>query len=149
MAVESYSGFAQRYNIMLGVLLFAFSTSIMLLILPELWFFFIGDIFLLVGGSIGLYFTFKNRKESQSYIKTGIIVGLIGSVLSLVLISFFEWILYSLEYEINFILFLQNTIFLFTYYGIIYALVGLTLGYLFGNQNRKRETLKRESPYFK
>ena len=147
MVAETYSIFAQRYNMMIGVLIVAFSTSILFLILP-FGFFFIADIFLVVGGGIGLYFTLKNRKESQSPIKTGIIVGLTGSVLSLLLISFFDWILYSLEYSFDFMLFLEYTLILFAYYGIMYVLVGIILGYLFGNYNKKREYVGQESPLF-
>jgi len=96
MVDESYSGFVQRYNMMIGILFCALLTSIVFLIFP-MGFFFMADIYLVIGGGIGLYFTLKNRKESQSHIKTGIIVGLIGSVLSLFLIVFFDWILYSLD----------------------------------------------------
>jgi len=148
MVAETYSGFIQKYNVMIGVLLCALSTSILILIFP-MGLFFLGDIYLVVGGGIGLYFTFKNRKESQSHIKTGIIVGLTGPVLSLILISFFMWIWYSLTWGFDFIIFLQYIFSFFVYYGIFYVLVGVILGYLFGNYYRKREAVKTESPLFK
>ena len=148
MAAESYSGFAQRYNMMIGVLLCAFSTSILFLILP-IGIFFIADIFLVVGSFIGLYFTFRYKKESQSHIKIGIIVGLAGSVLSLLLISCFDWIFYFIPtHGFDFILLLQYTLFLFWYYGIMYVLVGIILGYIFGSYYRNREVVKTESPLF-
>ena len=143
MADESYSEFAQRYNVVLGILLFAFSTSVLLSFIP-FGIFFTGDLFLVIGGSIGLYFTFKYRKESQSHVKTGIIVGLIGSVLSLILIGLFDWIIYFIPlYGLGLIPLLNYLLYLFIYYGIIYAIVGLLIGYLFGNSNRKRDTLKQ------
>jgi hypothetical protein len=138
MTAKSYSGFVQKYNMMVGVLTIALITSILFIIMP-FGILFMADIFLVVGGSIGLYFTFKNKKESQSHIKTGIIVGLVGSVFSLFLISFFDWILYSVEYGFNFLLFLEYTLFLFLLYGIMYVFVGIVVGYLFGRFYRKRE----------
>ena len=148
MVNESYSGFAQRYNMMIGVLICALLTNILFLILP-IGIFFIADIFLVLGNCIGLYFTFRYRKESQSHIKTGIIVGLVGSVLSLLLISCFDWIFYFIPtHGLDFILLLQYILFLFVYYGIMYVLVGIILGYIFGSYYRNREMVKTESPLF-
>ncbi|MBY8979383.1 MAG: hypothetical protein KGD72_03235 [Candidatus Lokiarchaeota archaeon] len=137
MTVESYSGFAQRHNMMIGVLICGFTTSILFFIMP-FGIFFMADIFLVLGCGIGLYFTFKNIKESQSHIKTGIIVGLTGSVLALFLISLFAWILYSLDFGFDFLLFFEYTLSLFLYYGIFYVAVGVMLGYLFGNYYKRR-----------
>ena len=131
MVDESYSGFVQRHNMMIGVLFCALLTSIVFSIFP-MGFFFMADIYLVIGGGIGLYFTLKNRKESQSHIKTGIIVGLIGSVLSLFLIVFFDWILYSLDHGFDLILFLNYIFYVFVVNGLMYALVGVILGYIFG-----------------
>jgi len=148
MAFESYSGLAQRYNMILGVLICAFSTSILFLIFP-IGIFFMADILLVVGTCIGLYFTFRYRKESQSHIKTGILVGLAGSVLSLLLISCFDWIFYFIPTQgFDFILLLQYILFLFAYCGIMYVLVGIILGYIFGIYYRNREVVKTESPLF-
>ena len=138
MTVESYSGFAQRNNMMIGVLICAFTTSVLFFFIPTS-FFFLADIFLVLGCCIGLYFTFRNIKESQSHIKTGIIVGLTGSVLSLLLISLFEWILYSLEFGFDFLILLNLTLALLLYYGIFYVAVGALLGYLFGSYYKRRE----------
>lgn len=102
-------------------------------------FFFMADIYLVIGGGIGLYFTLKNKKESQSLIKTGIIVGLIGSVLSLFLIVFFDWILYSLDHGFDLILFLNYIFYVFVVNGLMYALVGVILGYIFGYFYRNKE----------
>ena len=149
MVAETYSGFTQRYNMLIGVLLWAFSTSILFLIMPFYYgFIFLADIFLVVGGVIGLYFTFRYRKESQSHIKTGIIVGLTGSVLSLILISFFVWIMVSLELGFDFILLLLYILSFFWFYGILYVLAGIIIGYLFGNYYKKRENVGKESPLF-
>jgi len=147
MVVETYSGFAQRYNMIIGVLINALTTSILFLTMPFYYgFIFLADIFLVIGGSIGLYFTFRYRKESQSHIKTGIIVGFTGSVLSLLLMCFFVWIMVSLELGFDFILLLLYILSFFGVYGILYVLAGIILGYLMGNYYRKRENVGKESP---
>jgi len=158
MAVESFSGFIQRHNMMIGilvsasitsigVLLWALLSSILSLTIPS-GFLFLGDIFLVVGNIFGLYLTFKYRKELQSPIKTGLIVGLTGSVLSLLLISLFYWILYSVIRGFNFFFLLEYLLFFLASFGIMYVLVGIIVGYLFGNYYRKKEDIDRESPIF-
>ena len=148
MVVEPYSGFAQRYNMIIGILLIALSTSILFLIL-QIGIAFIADIFFIVGSCIGLYFTFKNRKKSQSHIETGLVVGFTGSVLSLLMISFFIWIIYYIPvFGFDFILLLQYIISFFWFYGILYVLAGIIIGYLFGNYYKKRENVGKESPLF-
>jgi len=138
MTVEDYSGFLQKYNMLIGVLLCGLITSIFFMILPT-GFFFLGDILLGIGSCIGLYFTFKKKKETQLHIKNGVIVGLVGSVLSLLLIGIFDWILYSLEFGLDFLLFFEYLLFLIVYYGIFYVAVGALLGYLFGSYYKRRE----------
>jgi len=148
MVAQTYSGFAQRYNMLIGVLICTLITSILFIIYP-LEFFFIADIYLVVGVCIGLYFTFRYRKESQSHIKTGIIVGITGSVLSLLLICFYLWIWYSLTWGFDFFLFLQYIFFFFAFYGIFYLLVGIIIGYLFGYYYRNKEAEMTKSPLIK
>ncbi|NVM19662.1 MAG: hypothetical protein HWN80_18315 [Candidatus Lokiarchaeota archaeon] len=149
MVAEPYSGFAQRYNMILGILISAFSTNILFLIIP-IGLFFMADIFLIVGSCFGLYFTFRYRKESQSHIKTGMIVGLVSSILSLFLISCFDWIFYFIPggYGFDFLLFLEYTLYLFMYFGIFYVTVGLILGYFFGYIYRKKEDTNYKSSQF-
>jgi len=147
MAIEPYSGFPQRHNMMIGVLLCAFITSILFMIMPN-GIIFMADIFLVAGCCIGLYFTFKNRKESQSYLKTGLIVGITGSISALILLSLFIWILHSMQFGFDFLLFLEYLLFQFLYNGIFFLLVGLMIGYLFGRYYRKRETGGKKSSIF-
>jgi len=138
MTIEPYVGFPQRNNMLIGILICAFVTSVLFILIP-IGIFFMGDIYLVVGCGFGLYLTFKNRKESQSHIKTGLIVGLIGSVLSLILISLFDWIIYSIQYGFDFLLFLEYTLVLILYVGMFYVAVGAILGYFFGSYYKKRE----------
>ena len=148
MVAKTYSGNIQKYNMVLGILICAFFTSFLFLIMP-LGIIFPADVYLVIGGGIGLYFTFKNRKESQSHMETGIVVGFVGSVLSLFLIGFFEWILYYVSaYGLDFILFLQIILLYFGYFGILYILLGIIIGYIIGRHYRKRENVGKKSSLF-
>ncbi len=148
MVTKTYSGNVQKYNILIGILLCAFLTSFLFLIMP-LAIFFPADIYLIVGCCFGLYITIKNRKESQSHIETGIVVGFVGSVFSLFLIGFFEWIVYYIPaFGLDFILFFQLILLLFGYYGLFFIPIGMILGYLFGRYYRKKENVGKKSPQF-
>ena len=147
LVAQTYSGFTQRYNKMIGVLLIVLLTNILFIILP-IGFFFIADIYLVVGCCFGLYLTFKNLKESQSHIKTGIIVGLFGSILSLTSLVFIDWIRYSLETGYDFNVTLGYILYFFVSL-IFYALVGIIIGYLFGSYYRKKEAEMTKSPLLK
>ena len=68
MVAESYSGFVQRHNMMIGVLTCALLTSILFLTMP-IGFFVMGDIYLVIGGGIGLYFTLKIEKNHNPTLK--------------------------------------------------------------------------------
>lgn len=144
MAIELFSEVVKKNNMLFGILICALTTSLLFLILP-LSAFFIGDIFLILGNCLGLIFSFKNRKETQQYIKTGVIVGLIGSILSLFFICFFVWIIYYLNTVYDLLFFLR---YIFLSYVIFYVIVGLIAGYLFGNRYKKREDPDRIIPRF-
>jgi len=149
MVAETDSGFAQRYNMAIGVLLSILITNVLFLILPR-GFFFRGDIILVIGSCIGLFFTFKYRKESQLHIKTGVIVGITSSILSLLLISFVEWIFYTIYiYRIDIFFLLFYILDYILNLSIMYVIVGAILGYLFGNHYKKKEDPTKKTPYFK
>ena len=148
MVDETYLGFVQKYNMIIGVLLCSLLPSILFLISP-FGFIFPADIFLVVGCALGLFITFKNRKESQSHITTGIVVGFIGSFLALLLLGFFEWLFFYIPViGLDFIILLQLTLILFAYYGFFYIPVGIVIGYLFGNYYRKKEKVRKGAPLF-
>ena len=131
----------------IGVLLSGLITSIFFMIYPT-GFFFLGDILLVIGSCVGLYFTFKKRKDTQLHIKTGVIVGVVGSVLSLVLIGLFYWILSSVDYGFDFIFLLDLLVYLFVSNGIMYVIVGIILGYFFGSSFRKKDTPETKYPVY-
>jgi hypothetical protein len=142
MVAEFFSGFAQKNNMLVGILISALITSVFWILIP-IAAFFIADIYLIVGNLLGLYLTFKNRKETQLHIKTGIIVGLVGSILGLILIGILDWLIYSFSSGFNFFLLMEYLAFLFYYFGIVFALVGLIIGYLFGNRYKKRDSVDK------
>jgi len=149
MVAETDSGFAQRYNMAIGVLLSVLITNILFLILPT-GFFFMGDIILIIGSCIGLFFTFKYRNEYQSHIKTGVIVGITSSILSLLLIGFVDWIFFFIPvYGADVLLLLQYQLFLLVNFAIMYIIVGVIIGYLFGNHYKKKEDPVKKTPYYK
>ena len=143
MTVETYSGFFQKYNVFIGIIICALFTSILQTIgfLFYIGFLFLGDIYIVLGCFFGLYITFKYKKESQSHIKTGLIVGLIGSVLSLILSS----ILLALVYEADIVL---SFLFIFVNSGIIYIVIGLIFGYVFGYYYGKKELEQTKYPSY-
>jgi len=140
MTLETYSGFFQKYNVLIGIIICALFTSILLTILP-IAFFFLGDIYLVIGCFFGLYITFRYKKESQSHMKIGIIVGLVGSVLSLLLIN----ILFALFYGFNFIDFL---LYLIVFNGIMFIFIGLIFGFVFGYYYKKKEQEQTKYPLY-
>ena len=144
MVAQTYSGFAQRYNMLIGILICALFPSILLTIgfLFYIGYLFLGDIYIVFGCFFGLYITFKYKKESQSHIKTGLIVGLIGSVLSLILSSILLTLVYRVDIVVSFV-------FIFRYAGIIYVFIGLILGYVFGYYYRNKEAEMTKSPLIK
>ena len=141
MDIKSESGFLQRFNMLIGIINCTIITSILFMIWPFFGFISYGDIFLVIGCFFGLYITFKYKKESQSHIKTGLIVGLIGSVSSLILISILLALLYGVDIVISFV-------FMFVNAGIGFILIGIILGYLFGYYFRNKEDPKREPSHF-
>ena len=158
MVSEFFAGFVQKNNMLVGILICALFTSIIFEILyyflgflfnlSFLGIVFLADIYLIIGNCVGLYVTFKNRKETQSHIKTGLIVGLVGSFLSLFLIGLIDWIIFTFIVGFNLFLFLEYFLYLLYFYGIFYILVGLILGYLFGNRYKKRENADILAPRF-
>ena len=141
MDIKSEPGFIQRYNMLIGIINFTLITSILFTIWPFFGFISYGDVFLVIGCFFGLYITFKNRKESQSHIKTGLLVGLVGSVLSLILISILLTIVYAIDIVISFA-------FIFVNVGIGFIFIGVIMGYIFGYYFRNKEGAPRESSRF-
>ena len=141
MVAETYPGFVQKYNVFIGIIICALVPSILLTIgfLFYIGFIFLGDVYIVLGCFFGLYITFKYKKESQSHIKTGLIVGLIGSVFSLILSSILLTLVYGVDIVFSFL-------FIIAYAGMYWVFIGLIMGFVFGYYNKKKE--QTESPLY-
>ena len=117
---------ARERNIEAGIILFSIF-SFFIYISTRIFYagyILFADLHLLVGSIIGIRFTLKNQKEEQTTLKTGVITGLGGGVLATLLMSIFEWIIFSLVEEFNpFALLI-----FFGYYVISGVVIGLLMG---------------------
>ncbi len=130
-----FLSYVNEKNLVFGIIITSVITFIGFVIYPSLAILTWADIYLIIGLIISEIFVFKARKESQQFIKTGVLVGLGGGGFSSLFISIYWWILYSnnLGYNIiNFFLILSQTI-------IFYLLYGIIIGYLFGTIYMRKE----------
>jgi len=130
-----FLSYVNEKNLVFGIIITSVITFIGFVIYPSLAILTWADIYLIIGLIISEIFVFKARKESQQFIKTGVLVGLGGGGFSSLFISIYWWILYSnnLGYNIiNFFRILSQTI-------IFYLLYGIIIGYLFGTIYMRKE----------
>ena len=133
----------EKYNIVSGILLIVLISFLGFLIFPGLFIFWYGDIYYTLGCIIGLYVVFKYRKPHQSLIRTSLKIGILGTFISSLVISIFQW-LYSL-YILGFfdMLLLGVYIFNFTPFAVFN---GILIAYFFGYYKRKRELAEEPPP---
>jgi len=117
---------AREKNVEVGIIFFSLFSFF--IYIPTRFFYagylLFADLQLLAGSIIGVRFTLKNQKEEQATLKTGVITGLGGGVLATLLMSIFEWIIFSLVEEFNpFALLI-----FFGYYVISGVVIGLLMG---------------------
>ena len=118
---------AKERNILSGIIISDLIAFFAYLIYPS-GFVFFGDFHMVIGTGIGVYFGLSNKKEMQSYVKTGLIIGLLGALFSGISIAFFEWTIYIIR-----ISFSLTTLFLFIGVFILEALIiGIPIGSIFG-----------------
>ena len=65
---------------------------------------YLGDLQMIIGCAIGTRFALKNAKLNQSLLLYGLIVGLVGTILSAISISIFDWIVFSTTQGFSFVL---------------------------------------------
>lgn len=128
----------EKNNVSFGILISAgivFLCYILTIAFP-IYFGAQGDIFVIPGTIIGCYVAFRYRRENQTYIKLGILVGIGGAVLSTVLIAFYYFI------------FLPNIIFFFLIIVsliIFYILFGFTTGYILAMIYLRKEEKSKDT----
>ncbi len=90
---------AKKKNIISGIIIGDLITFIAYLLFPSGLVFF-GDLQMIIGSIVGTLFSLKNIKSYQSYLKHGIIVGLVGTILSAISMSIVEIIVYPTNFAI-------------------------------------------------
>ncbi|MFX1480775.1 MAG: hypothetical protein ACFFCI_22030 [Promethearchaeota archaeon] len=132
----------EKYNIVSGILLIVLISFMGFLILPGLYLFWYGDIYYTLGCVFGLYIVFKHVKPDQTVVRTSLKVGIIGTAISSILISIFQWFysLYILEF-FNITL-LGVYILNFAPFAIFN---GILIGYFYGYYKRRRALTKESS----
>ncbi|MFW9866067.1 MAG: hypothetical protein ACFFEN_08200 [Candidatus Thorarchaeota archaeon] len=128
---------ARDKNILSGLLLIDVIAFICYLIFPS-GLIYLGDVQMTIGCIIGTRFALKNIKLNQSYLSTGLVVGLCGSVLTGISFSLFEWIAFSSSLFVKLIIFE-----LFLLEAII---VGIVIGGIFGGYYSRSKKKKIKEP---
>jgi hypothetical protein len=140
---------AKERNILSGIVISDLIAFFAYLIFPS-GFVFFGDFHMIIGVGIGVYFSLSNRKEVQPYIKTGLMVGVLGALFAGISMAFFEWTIYI--FRLGFSI---TSLFLFIAIFIIEALIiGIPLGGLFGfyfkNKTKSRpQGSKKEEDFYR
>ncbi len=119
---------SKQNNLLTGILLFDIISFIAFIIDPA-FIVYPGDLDILFGGIVGVFFALKFRHPDQSFIPTGVISGVFGGILAAISITIYTFIVFvwpvsgfTIELVFN----------LLATYTIIAALIGITLGILFG-----------------
>ncbi len=139
---------AKEKNILAGVVIIDLISFISYIIFSA-GFFYLGDLQMVIGCIVGTYFSLKNIKSNQSFIKHGIMVSLGGTILSAISMSFFDWIIF---WQITgFSLFSFLVIFgLFSIEALIIGLIigGILGGYYHHTNKKGIETSPKEDEFY-
>lgn len=118
---------AKERNILSGIIIGDLIAFFAYLIFPSGLIFF-GDFHMAIGVIIGVYFGLSHKKEMQSYIKTGLIIGILGALFIGISFAFFEWTIYIIRISFSF-----TSLFLFLGIFIVEALIiGIPIGGILG-----------------
>lgn len=145
---------ARERNVEAGIILIALSSLI--IYIPTSFLFIrlilFADLQILIGSVIGLRFTLINQEPETETLKTGVITGIFGGILSAILIAFYEWILLSIIQGEIIILALVWFILYILITGIV---VGLIMGaimstfYMYKEVKRPEEDKHIDEEFFK
>ena len=100
-----------------------------------------GDIQILFGAIVGVLFALKNRQMEANPLKIGLIVGVIGCLLSAFSLSLLEFMLHILGVGFGFNRLIQVVFFFF----LMALILGLSTGGLFGFYYHYKTKKRRES----
>lgn len=116
---------ARKNNILAGFIIIDLIAFISYIIFP-FGIIYLGDLQMIIGSIVGTRFSLKNIKSYQSYLKHGIVVGLVGTILSAISMSIVEMIVYPANFAIVIIVFFLIEAFL----------LGLIIGGIIGSYYR-------------
>jgi len=85
---------AKKKNLLAGIIIIDLIAFISYMIFP-FGIIYLGDLQMIIGSIIGTSFCLKNIKSYQSYLKHGIMVGLVGTILSAISMSIFDLIIFQ------------------------------------------------------
>jgi hypothetical protein len=128
-----------QYNVLSGIILFPIGTLISYIVTLRGYFYFPGDIQFVIGAFVGTIFSLSFKREEQSPIKIGIVVGLIGGALSVLVLAFFNWIYSIILFEFNVVVFLYAV----SRMGIQGLVIGVLIGLLMGVWYWRRDLVKK------
>ncbi|MFX1571540.1 MAG: hypothetical protein ACFFB0_02245 [Promethearchaeota archaeon] len=124
--------YAKENNLLAGMIITDLIAFIAFLIFPA-GIFFSGDLQMIIGSLLGVYFSLSHKKQGQSEIVTGLTVGITGTIFTAISLSFFEWMIYAQNSPIS----LFFVIIIFFIEAIVIGLaVGILLGFLFARKKR-------------
>ncbi|MFW9877867.1 MAG: hypothetical protein ACFFG0_32700 [Candidatus Thorarchaeota archaeon] len=100
-----------------------------------------GDIQMIIGCIVGIRFTLKNIKPSQSYFLHSIFVGLGGSILAGISFTMFDWVYFSEVLRYSFI----SLLIIIEFYLIEAIIIGLVMGIIIGKYFSYKSKFRIES----
>ncbi|MEJ2248239.1 MAG: hypothetical protein P8Y70_07430 [Candidatus Lokiarchaeota archaeon] len=131
---------AKQRNVLAGIIISGISTFILFLITFQIYFLYIGDLQLLVGINFGVWFTLRYLKPDKSALKTGILAGLLGGLFSVLVLSLYEWIIFTIW---TLIFSLLELIYIISWFLLQGVIIGLIMGGLVGYYYWRKEDYKR------
>ena len=131
---------AKKNNILGGIIFIDLIAFISYIIFPFGIFYF-GDLHMIIGCIVGIYFTLKHMKPNQSVLILSILTGFIGSILTAVSYTLFDWILFlGILKDSPFMLLVISELFL-----IEAIIIGLIMGLIIGIYYNRRSKNLTES----
>lgn len=124
---------AKEKNIFSGIIIVDLIAFISYTIFP-FGLFFYGDIHMILGVLLGVYFGLSNKKKHQLELKLGVVIGFMGSFLAAISMTMFEWVSFTVSQGLSIIAFL----FYFSVFIIEAILIGLIVGILLGLYFRRK-----------
>lgn len=134
--------YAKKNNIIFGIIFTDLIAFIAYLFSNGVSFIVLGDIHMLFGSILGVYFSLKYRKQNQSPLLYGILVGLVGTFFSALTLTLFQWTyILNINFSIFYIYIIPAI--------IIGPLVGAIFGLIFRIKEKDIDKSSIDEEFFK